>query len=82
MIEIDQVVTGGPAFQEGLRPGTRILAVGEKPPVPVRTLAEFEVAVGKLDLSRGLPLVVQSGDGRPRGVRLTSSRFRERSREA
>ncbi len=64
-IEIDQVVTGGPAFQEGLRPGTRILAVGEKP-APVSTLVEFEVAVRKLDPSRGLALVVQSTDGRPR----------------
>ena len=27
-IEIDQVVTGSPAFQFGLRPGMRILAVG------------------------------------------------------
>ena len=30
LIEIDRVVTGGPAFQEGLRPGTRILGVGEQ----------------------------------------------------
>ena len=62
-IEIDQVVTGGPAFQEGLRPGTRILAVGEQPPVPVKTLVEFEVAVRKLDPRRGLPLIVQAGEG-------------------
>ena len=46
MIEIDQVVAGSPAFQEGLRPGMRILGVGEQP-VPVKTLAEFEVAVAK-----------------------------------
>jgi serine protease Do len=76
-IEIDQVVTGGPAFQEALRPGMRVLAVGENPAVPVKTLLEFEVAVRKLDLTRGLPLIVQAGDGRPRGVRLGSSRFRE-----
>ena len=75
MIEIDRVVNGGPAFQEGLRPGTRILGVGEQP-VPVRTLAEFEVAVLKIDPRGGLPLVVQSGDGRPRGVRLTIGRPR------
>jgi serine protease Do len=75
VIEIDQVVTGGPAFVEGLRPGTLILAIGEQP-VPVKTLAEFEAAVLKIDPRGGLPLVVQSGDGRPRGVRLPSPRLR------
>jgi serine protease Do len=70
LIEIDQVVPGGPAFREGLRPDTRILAVGENPPVPVRTLADFETAARNLDPKRGLPLIVQSGNDRPRGVRL------------
>ncbi len=68
-IEIDQVVNGGFAFAEGLRPGMRILAVGENP-VPVTTLVEFEVAVRKLDPSRGLPLIIQPPNARPRGVRL------------
>jgi serine protease Do len=75
LIEIDRVVNGGPAFLAGLRPGTRILGVGEQP-VPVRTLAEFDVAIGKLDQRGGLPLVVQSDDGQPRGVRLTIGRAR------
>ena len=61
-LEIDQVVTGSPAFQAGLRPGMRILAVGQEP--GARTLAQFEAAVRKLDLGRGLPLMVQSTDGR------------------
>ena len=30
VLEIDQVVAGGPAFEAGLRPGMRILAVGEQ----------------------------------------------------
>jgi serine protease Do len=78
MIEIDQVITGGPAFLEKLRPDTRILAVGDNPPVPVRTLLEFEVAVRKIDVRRGLPLIVQSaGEAHPRAVRLWSNRFRE-----
>jgi serine protease Do len=69
-IEIDTVVNGGIAFQEGLRPGMRILAVGENP-VPVTTLIEFEVAVRKLDPNHGgVPMVVQPPNGRPRGVRL------------
>ena len=75
LIEIDQVVTGGSAFQEGLRPGMRILAVGDQPPVQVRTLVEFDVAVRKLDPSRGLPLIVQPADDRPRSVHLRNSRF-------
>jgi serine protease Do len=75
MIEIDSVVTGGPAFQDGIRPGMRILAVGENQPIAVRTLLEFEVAVRKLDPRRGLPLIVQSGNDRPRGVRLGNGRF-------
>jgi serine protease Do len=61
IIEIDQVVTGSPAFQAGLRPGMRIVAVGQE---AVATVAQFEVAVRKIDLRQGLPLVVQSNDGR------------------
>jgi serine protease Do len=59
LVEIDQVVAGRPAFQEGLRPGMHVLAVGERPE-PVTNLAEFEIAVRKLDPRRGLFLVVQS----------------------
>ena len=53
----------------------RILAVGDQPPVQVRTLVEFDVAVRKLDPSRGLPLIVQPADDRPRSVHLRNSRF-------
>jgi S1-C subfamily serine protease len=60
-LEIDQVVTGSPAYRAGLRPGMRVLAVGQE---PVATPAQFEAAVGKLDLSQGLPLKIQSTDGR------------------
>ncbi len=58
-IEIDQVVPGSPAFHEGLRQGICILGVGERPE-PVTTLAESEVAVHKLDQSRGLFLVAEA----------------------
>jgi serine protease Do len=64
VIEIDQVVSGGLAFQAGLRPGMRIAAVGSE---PVSTLAQFETAVRKIDVRRGLPLVIQSPDGRVGG---------------
>ncbi len=60
-LEVDQVIAGSAAFQAGLRPGMRILAVGE---VRVNTLSEFEVAVRKFDPSQGLTFVVQSADGR------------------
>src|SRR5262249_30401463 len=60
-VEIDQVVNGSPAFQEGLRPGMRILAVGD---IQVNTLSEFEAAVGKFRIENGLPLKVQTADGR------------------
>jgi serine protease Do len=66
-VEIDSVISGSPAFHKGLRPRVRILAVGTNP-VPVTTLAEFETAVRKTDLSRGLPMVVQYQDGRRGGV--------------
>jgi serine protease Do len=60
-LEIDRVVAGSPAFRAGLRPGMRILAVGQQ---PVATPEQFEAATRKIDLGRGLPLRVQSLDGR------------------
>jgi serine protease Do len=75
VIEIYRVVNGGPAFHGGLRPGVLILGVGEQP-VPVKTLAEFEIAVRKLDPRGGLPLAVQAGDDPPRLVRLSTGRLR------
>jgi len=73
IVEIDQVVAGSLAFQDGLRPGMRIISVGERKQ-PVSTLAEFEVAVRRLDPERGLFLEVQSRDGRSGLVRLGSGR--------
>jgi serine protease Do len=60
-VEIDQVVNGGPASQAGLRPGMRIVAIGQE---PVATVGQFEVAARKFDPRRGLPLIVQAPDGR------------------
>jgi serine protease Do len=70
-VEINRVISGSPAFHKGLRPGMRIVAVGTVPE-PVTTLAEFEAAVGKTDLSRGLPMVLQTPDGR-RGAVVVES---------
>ncbi len=61
VVEIDHVVAGSAANRAGLRPGVQILAVGEE---PVHNLADFERAISKLDLERGLPLHVRSIDGR------------------
>jgi serine protease Do len=69
IVEIDRVVRGGPAFQEALLPGMRIVAVGE-PPQQVNSLAELEVAVRKTDLRQGLALTVRSADGNLRKVRF------------
>ena len=69
IVEIDRVLTGSPAFKFGLRPGMRIVGVGD-PPVPVKTLAEFEAAIRKLDRSNGVQLQFQVADGRIVAVRL------------
>ena len=71
-IEVDQVVTGSTAFKVGMRPGMRILSVGE-PPERISTLAEFEAAVRKLDPARGISLEVQLPDGRVGSVRLSGA---------
>ena len=76
VIEVDNVVTDGMAFEDGLRPGMRVLAVGE-PPVAVNTLVEFEIAARRLDFRAGLPLVVQAGEGRRHSVRLGLTRLRK-----
>jgi serine protease Do len=60
-VEIDYVVTGSPAYKAGLRPGMRILGIGNE---PVATPAQFEAVARKVDVSQGLPLKVQSPDGR------------------
>jgi serine protease Do len=75
-LEIDQVIAGSPAHTAGLRPGHRILAVGDE---PVNTLAEFEVAVRKLGPNRGLQLVVQSRDGKLAPLRLENDKKNNRS---
>jgi len=72
-VEVDQVVAGGPAFEDGLRPGMRILAVGERPQ-PVNTLAEFEAVVHKLDPRRGLPMVLQTTNGQLLRVHLGAAK--------
>jgi serine protease Do len=69
IVEIDRVFPAGIAYRSGLRPGMRILGVGE-PPQPVSNLVEFETAVRRLDLSRGLPLVIQTPDGAVGPIRL------------
>jgi serine protease Do len=71
VIEIDEVVKGGPAFQAGLRPGMRILAVTHE---AVSTAAQFEAAIRKLDPRQGLLLDVQLPDGRIGSVLVGGSR--------
>jgi serine protease Do len=60
---ISRVLPGGAADRAGLRPGMRILGVGDR---PVDTQEGFDAAVAALDLNRGIPLQIQAPDGRPR----------------
>ena len=66
-VEIDQVVSASAAFKAGLRPGMRILGVGQ---TETRNLSQFDQAVRGLDPSKGLVVVVQSRDGRVAAIRV------------
>ena len=68
MLVIDQVVPGSPAFKAGLRPGMRILAVGQ---TPVHTKAEFDKAAAPLRAGRAAPLASRSA--RTRSPRSSSA---------
>jgi serine protease Do len=67
ILEIDQVVSAGRGYRAGLRPRMRILGVEQ---IPIHSLAEFEQVVRGLDLSKGLPLVLQTPEGRTFAVRV------------
>ncbi len=69
MIEIDRVVASGTAYRAGVRPGMRILAIGD-PPKPVHSLADFESELRQLDVNQGVPLVFQSPDGQMLPLKL------------
>ena len=56
---------GSPAFQAGLRPGMRILG---RRPAARPDAGRVRGRRPKVDLDRGLPLVILAGDGRPRMV--------------
>ena len=58
MLVIDQVVPGSPAFKAGLRPGIRVLAVGQ---TRVHTMAEFDKAAAPFEGKGGLPLRILVG---------------------
>jgi S1-C subfamily serine protease len=70
VVEVERVEPGSPAFQAGLRPGIKILAVGRE---PVHSVDEFEAALHRLDLSQGLPLFIQTPDGRSGLIQIGGS---------
>jgi len=78
-VEIDRVVTSGPAFAAGLRPEMKIIAV-EK--IPVRAVTDFLAVVRNLDLERGLNLVVLAPDGRFGPVTIAGPKAAEDQGEA
>lgn len=64
---IDQVVPSSPAFKAGLRPGFRVLAVGQ---TPVHTKAEYDKAAARFEAKGRLPLRVLVGKGQVTDVVL------------
>jgi serine protease Do len=59
-VVIDRLAMGSPAARAGLRPGFRIIGVGDQ---DVRTRAEFEKAAGGYGVAQGLPLRLRTPDG-------------------
>ncbi|MDR3622997.1 MAG: trypsin-like peptidase domain-containing protein [Paludisphaera borealis] len=69
VLEVDRVVSASPAFAAGVRPGMAIIAVDK---TPVRSALEFLSIIKDYDLTRGLPLVVMTRDGRFGPVMVTA----------
>jgi len=67
IVEVDRVVSAGPAFNAGLRPGMWIAAVDQ---APVRSALEFLALIRNYDLERRLPLFVITPDGRGAGLEI------------
>ncbi len=65
IVEVDRVVSAGPAFNAGLRPGMWIVAVEQ---APVRSVLEFLALIRNYDLEQRLPLFVITPDGRGTGL--------------
>jgi serine protease Do len=74
-VEIDQVLRDSPADRARLRPGMRILAVGN---TRVRTKAEYDAAIAALDRDQGLTLLVRTLDGQVGSVTLGGPPPRQR----
>ncbi|MCA1684837.1 MAG: PDZ domain-containing protein, partial [Planctomycetia bacterium] len=64
---IDAVVRGSLAARSGLIPGLRVVAVGK---TEVHTKADFDKAVAAFTPEQGLPLRIQSPDGKVASVTL------------
>jgi len=65
ILEVDRIVPDGPAAQAGVRPGMKVIGIGRQ---PVRSLTEFSAIISNVDLDRGLPLVILSGENQPRMI--------------
>ncbi|WP_337174499.1 trypsin-like peptidase domain-containing protein [Paludisphaera sp.] len=80
IVEVDRVVSAGPAFNAGLRPGMWIIAVGE---ARVGNVLGFLAALRDHDLERGLPLFVITPDGRGVGLHIIGPKaFQEQQEQA
>ncbi|AMV35999.1 trypsin-like peptidase domain-containing protein [Planctomyces sp. SH-PL62] len=65
IVEVDRVVSAGPAFNAGLRPGMWIAAVDQ---TQVHSVLQFLALIRNYDLEHRLPLFVVTPDGRGAGL--------------
>ncbi len=59
-IVVDQVLPGSPAQRSGLRPGQRVLSVGNR---PVASRDEVDALASRYDPAQGIPIQIQRENG-------------------
>jgi S1-C subfamily serine protease len=70
VVIVEHVDPNSPAAQAGLRPRVRVVAIGK---TPVNTKAECAALAAKLDPATGVPIHIQTTDGRSYLVEIGGS---------